>query len=779
MTKIPEPNPVYRFFFWVDSWALSALYELRSFVRRAWGAYASLLEHFRLSGPVRILVDLLDDALTFALGGAVLATLVAIPPFDNTGDIWNRGRQYAMTFTDEHGQIIGRRGVLQDDAIPLEEIPANVVHAVLATEDARFYEHFGIDLQGLLRALVVNAQADQVVQGGSTLTQQLAKNLFLSPERSIKRKIHEAFMALWIESRLSKDQILKLYLDRSYLGGGTYGVEAASQYYFGKSVRDVNLAEAAVLGGLFKAPSNYAPHSNPEASKARTNIVLYRMLDVGFISQGELFEARQHPAQIVNQADYYVPDWFLDWAYKQTLDLITEQNLTSDYVIEVKTTVDLNLQKQAQKIINEALDNDAPAYNASQAALVTMKPDGALVAIVGGRDYAQSQFNRATDALRQPGSSFKPFVYLTALMNGFTPTTTIYDAPITIGTWSPKNYTLKYAGKTNLTTALAHSYNTPPIRIMQAVGRKAIIDTAHAAGIKSNLLAVPSLPLGTNEVTVMDLTTGYATFANGGRLARPYTVSEIRTPSGEVLYDRAKVAGEAPQVLPLDKIEELNQMMAQVVKAGTGTRALLGFTPQAGKTGTTQSYRDAWFVGYTAHYVTGVWFGNDDHTEMKKMTGGTLPAITWNRYMMIAEAGHEPAALAGLPVEPEHLAAYDEYRKQVVADAAIEAAPPSPETTDGPAVTDASAPTDEAASADAAAPDAQSGGAVSTRQEPDAAVVAVLQDMMGLFEQQPVQKTRQQAERRKATVDVTPPVDVYRPGAGTRQNFRGRAFGDR
>jgi penicillin-binding protein 1A len=776
--NIPEPNPVYRFFYWVDSWTLPALYNTGDAIRRAWSAYASMLEHFRLSGPVRVIVDLLDDALTFALGIAVVVCLVAIPPFDNTGDIWNRGRQYAMTFTDASGEIIGRRGILQDDAIPLSEVPPNVINAVLATEDARFYDHFGIDLQGLARAMVVNAQANEVVQGGSTLTQQLAKNLFLSPERSIKRKIHEAFMALWIESRLTKDQILKLYLDRSYLGGGAYGVEAASQYYFGKSVRDVNLAEAAVLGGLFKAPSNYAPHAKPEASQARTNVVLYRMLETGYISQGQLFEARQNPARAIDRSETYVPDWYLDWAYKQTLDILAEQKLTADYVIEVKTTIDLALQKQAQAIVNEMLDVEAPAYGAAQAALVSMRPDGALVAIVGGRDYAQSQFNRATDALRQPGSSFKAFVYMAALMNGFTPASAIYDAPISIGNWSPKNYTMKYAGKTNLTTALAHSYNTPPIRIMQAVGRKAIIDVAHAAGIRSNILAVPSLPLGTNEVTVLDLTTGYATFANGGQLARPFTVVEIRNPAGQVLYERDKVVGPAPQVLPADKVEELNGMLAQVILSGTGGRAKLGFTPQAGKTGTAQSYRDAWFIGYTGHLVTGVWFGNDDHSETKKMTGGSLPAMTWNRFMSVAEAGLEPAPIAGVPVEQSHLDAFAELQRKAVAEAQIEPAPEDAAAAAAAVDVAATAPAPGTMTDGSPLDPAAGGGepAASSRQEPDASVANVLKNVADLFEQQPVQKTRQQAERRAVE---PPPVDtgVFRPAQ--RQNFRGRDFSNR
>jgi penicillin-binding protein 1A len=740
-----DENPFYRSFMALDSWMSTAGFEIVDFIQLSWSAYSSWLEHFRIGGLARIAVDLIDDALTLGMGVAVIVAVVAIPPFNNTGDIWNQGRQYAVTFTDQNGEIIGRRGIRQDDAVPIEEIPPHVIHAVLATEDARFYDHFGIDLQGLVRAVVVNAQANEVVQGGSTLTQQLAKNLFLSPERSLKRKIHEAFLALWIESRLTKDQILKMYLDRSYLGGGNYGVEAAAQYYFGKSIRDVNLSEAAILGGLFKAPSNYAPHVNAEAAKARANVVLYRMLDVGFISQAELFEAKQHPAEVVNQAAYYSPDWFLDWAYKETLDVINEQNLTNEYVIEVKTTIDVGMQKAAQRIINEKLETEAPAYRATQAALVAMTPDGAVRAIVGGKDYEASQFNRATDALRQPGSSFKPFVYLAALKAGFKPTSIVYDAPVSVGNWTPKNYTLKYAGRTTLTNALAHSYNSVPVHLMLQIGRKAIIDTAHECGLKSNLLSIPSLPLGTNEVTLLDITTGYATFANSGKLAMPHTLLEIRRPTGELLYSREANAPPPKQVEPLDKIADLNTMMNQVVVAGTGQRAFLGFTPQAGKTGTNQSYRDAWFIGFTGHLVAGVWFGNDDFKDMKKMTGGTVPAGTWHDFMVEALAGKAPVALAGLPVEESHIKLAAANQKPTGDTAMADEA--QPDESAPPAEAGQSAPSDALAAADAALAEGQ-GDDTDEPQKSDA-VGGILQDMFTLFRQQPVQKTRQQVERKR------------------------------
>ena len=654
MSELKPPNAIVRILLRFDAFANASVYEAGVGLRRGWAGYSSWLERFRVRGLKRVAVDLVDDAATFGLTFAILLLVFALPPFSGTGDIWNRGRQHAVTFTDGAGEIIGRRGVLQDDAIPLDEIPPHVLMAVLATEDARFYQHFGVDVQGTARATVENARANGVVQGGSSITQQLAKNLFLTPERSLRRKVHEAFLAMWIEARLSKDEILKMYLDRSYLGGGAYGVEAAAQFYFGKSIRDVTLAEAAMLGGLFKAPSRFAPHVNIDAARARANVVLYRMLDVGYITHGELFDAKRRPAEVVNVPNLYSPDYFLDWAYRETLQLLDQHGLQGDYVLEVKTTLDLKIHQAARRIVNEMLDEEGAPVNANQAALVAMEPDGAIKAIIGGRNYEDSQFNRATEALRQPGSAFKPFVYLAALRNGFQPNSIVNDTPIWIGNWSPQNYNRKYAGRTTLTNALARSINSIPVHLMRAIGRQSIIDTAHLVGITSKLLAVPSLPLGTNEVTLMEMTTGYATFANSGRLATPYSVIEIRRPNGEVIYSRERNAPPVRQVVPESTIADLNYMLNKVVMNGTGRRAQIGFTPQAGKTGTTQNYRDAWFLGYTAHLVTGVWFGNDDTSEMQRVTGGLLPAMTWQRFMTEALATQVAAPLAGVPLDDSY-----------------------------------------------------------------------------------------------------------------------------
>ncbi len=651
MAKLKPQGPLFRFFTNLDSIISSSLFEASDWTKRNYSAYSAWMTRWRIWGIKRFFVDLTSDAATLGLLIAIGVAYYALPPFSGEGDIWNRGRQYAITFTDRNGEVIGLRGVRQDDAIPLDEIPKYMINALLATEDSRFYYHFGVDPQGTLRAAIANAQASGVVQGGSSLTQQLAKNLFLSPERSLRRKIHEAFLALWIEARLSKDEILKLYLDRSYMGGGTYGVEAAAQFYFGKSIRDVNLPEAAMLAGLFKAPSKYAPHVNLEAARARANVVLYRMLDTGFISQGELFAARREPANVATAPGYYSPDYFLDWAYEETLETLKEQGLSGEYVIEVQTTIDQGLQRHAQETVNKMLDTHGKAKRVKQAALVTMTPDGAVKAIVGGRDYENSQFNRATEALRQPGSSFKPFVYLAALQSGMRPQTQVVDAPITIRGWSPKNYNRRYRGRVSMTVALQKSINTVPVHIAQSIGRKSIIDNARLVGLDAELRSNASMPLGTNEVTVLDITGAYATFANGGRLTKPHAVLEIRRPNGDLLYSRSNNERDSKQVVSPGKVADLNYMLNQVVVGGTGRRSELGFTPQAGKTGTTQGYRDAWFIGFTAHYATGVWYGNDDFTPTNRLTGGNLPAMTWKEVMSKALETQVAQALPGVPLD--------------------------------------------------------------------------------------------------------------------------------
>jgi penicillin-binding protein 1A len=459
-------------------------------------------------------------------------------------------------------------------------------------------------------------------------------------------------------------------------------VEAAAQFYFGKSARDVSLSESAILAGLFKAPSNYAPHQNLEAARGRANVVLYRMLDSGYITQGDLLQARRNPAQIVAAKDGASPDWFMDWVYGDTLDVLEKNGLTKEFVIEVKTTINKKLQVESQKIINDTIDTLGPAGHFSQGASITMAPDGAVRAIVGGRNYEESQFNRATDAERQSGSSFKPYVYLTALLEGHLPTDMVVDGPVSIGGWSPGNYKDKYSGRVSLTTALAKSLNSIPVKLLQEMGGKEgvkkIIKVARSVGVQGDLDTWVTMVLGTSALTLLDITTGYATFASGGKLARPYGVLEIRRANGDLLYVRSKVVGPAPQVQPADKIEMLNAMMAQVVKAGTARGADLQIMPQAGKTGTNQSYKDAWFIGFTAHHVTGVWVGNDDSTPMNDITGGKVPAPTWKRIMEVAEDGLQPEGLPGVPYDESYvIAAAEKAQKLAEEKAAIAANDPA------------------------------------------------------------------------------------------------------
>ena len=757
MKKLPTHNALYRFIWLADSYVSTALFEIWDAIKRGSSAYSSFLHRwFRLSGPKRFLIDLIDDFFTFGVVIAFALLAYALPPFSDTGDVWNRGREYAVTFTDSKGAIIGRRGIRQDDAIPLDEIPPTLVKAVLATEDARFYDHFGVDVVGTMRAIVSNLRANGLKQGGSSITQQVAKNLFLSPEKTIRRKVHEAFLSMWIEARLSKPEILKLYLDRSYLGGGNYGVEAASQFYFGKSVRDINLSESAVLAGLFKAPTNYAPHKNVEASRVRTTVVLFRMLDAGFINQGELLQARRAPAQIVQQSITSSPNWFLDYAYQDTLDVMEKQGLKGQFVVEVKTTIDHKLQDASQVILNDVVDTIGPDKNFSQASAITMAPDGAVKSVVGGRDYEDSQFNRAINAKRQSGSAFKPFVYLTALLHGFTPDSKVVDGPVSVGNWSPKNYTNKYAGLTTLRNALAHSYNSIPVKLMLEVGRPNIIKTAHAVGITEELETWAPMVLGTSALTLIDLTTGYATFAAGGKLAKPYAVLEIHKPNGDLLYSRAAHITEAPQVEPVETVAELNSMLKDVVKSGTARGADLGFAPQGGKTGTNQSYRDAWYIGFTAHNVTGVWVGNDDFTPMDKVTGGLVPAPTWKRIMDVAETGLAPEGLPGIPLD-------DSYTSVVVAEA-------TPDQTVAPPPVLPTATPDE------------------VQLSPDSAVIAsdsvdpnskdVLDGMLNLFQNAndtlPAQK-QQKSSRPSGQPLVLPKANTT---AQKRPNFFERLFGN-
>ena len=436
----------------VDSWIDFGLFRSGKGARETYERFSTFMDRFHVAGWRRWATELLSETATLGTAGLILMLALATPAFHETSDSdWLKKSELAVTFLDRYGNEIGTRGIRHNDSIPLDQFPDALIKAVLATEDRRFYEHFGIDITGTLRALVTNASAGGVVQGGSTITQQLAKNLFLSNERTLDRKIKEAFLALWLESRLTKNEILKLYLDRAYMGGGAFGVDAAAQYYFNKSARDVNLAEAAMLAGLFKAPTKYSPNVNLPAARARANVVLDNLVDNGFMTEGQVFGARRHPATPVDRRDDQAPNYYLDWAFDEIKKLVdTFPKSVTERVFVVRTALDPNLQRAADKAVENSLRQYGQQYNAHQAATVLMDTDGSVRAMVGGRDYGASQFNRATDAMRQPGSSFKPYVYATALEHGLKPNSIVVDAPICLGNWCPHNYGRSYRGAMTL-----------------------------------------------------------------------------------------------------------------------------------------------------------------------------------------------------------------------------------------------------------------------------------------------------------------------------------------
>lgn len=538
------------------------------------------------------------------------------------------------------GSALAQRGEMAGANVALKDLPPYLPKAFIAIEDRRFYSHFGIDPIGIARALVTNILHRGVSQGGSTLTQQLAKNLFLTQERTMARKLQEAELALWLERKHSKNEILELYLNRVYFGSGAYGVEAAAQRYFGKSARNVNLAEAAMLAGLVKSPSRLAPNRNPEGAEKRAQTVLAAMADAKFITDAQAQAQITHPAISVKPVGAGTVNYVADWIGEVLDDLVGQ----IDDSIRVETTIDPKLQAAAEAAVIDELAAKSVKFNVSQGALVAMSPDGAVRAMVGGRNYSESQYNRAVTARRQPGSSFKPFVYLTAMEAGLTPDTIRADAPLELKGWKPENYGHEYHGPVTLTYALAESLNTVAVRLGIEVGPKNVVRTAHRLGIASKLDPNPSIALGTSEVSVLELVGAYVPFANGGVGISPHVVTRIKTLDGKLLYLRQP--DQLGQVIEPHYVAEMDQMMGQTLVIGTAKKAELppGWMA-AGKTGTSQDFRDAWFIGYTAHLVTGVWFGNDDNSPTKKATGGGLPVDVWSRFMKVAHQGVPPAPL--------------------------------------------------------------------------------------------------------------------------------------
>lgn len=547
---------------------------------------------------------------------------------------------------DVNGQLLANRGSTGGEALPLDSMSPYIPQAVIAIEDRRFYSHFGVDPMGFARAMVTNVISGRMVQGGSTITQQLAKNMFLTPERTLERKVQEVLLAFWLESKYSKDQILTMYLNRVFFGSNSYGVEAASRRYFNKSARDVNLTEAAILAGLLKAPSALSPAKNPEGAMARAKLVLAAMEDEGFITREELTAALANkprkPKSFWSGAEHYAADMVMDELPK----LLGE--IKEDVVVD--TTIDMVLEKAAEKAVKSVLDKEGKKLNASQAALVAIDGTGAIRALVGGRDYAASQFNRAFKAKRQPGSAFKPFVYAAALEQGLSPSSVRNDAPVKIGKWTPENYDNKYRGQVTLATALAGSLNTIAAQLVMEAGPDQVLKVAHRMGIESELKDNASIALGTSEVSLVELTAAYAPFMNGGYKATPHVIRRVTSVSGKVLYEHTY--DTPPKVISQKIVAQMNAMMAGVITRGTGKNAKLPGWQVAGKTGTTQSFRDALFVGYSANLVAGVWFGNDDGASMKKVTGGGLPSKAWSEFMIAAHKGLTPVPLFGVSTQP-------------------------------------------------------------------------------------------------------------------------------
>jgi penicillin-binding protein 1A len=658
-----------------DSKVDSGLYDAGRDFNEIWLRICAYSDRMKARGPWRIANELACEGLTLGLAGGILMVALAIPAFRETSDDWLKQPELAVTFLDRYGNEIGKRGIRHDDTLSIHDIPDILIKAVLATEDRRFYDHFGIDIVGTFRAAFANARAEGVVQGGSSLTQQLAKNLFLSNERSLERKIKEAFLALWLESRLTKNEILKLYLDRAYMGGSTFGVAAAADFYFGKPLKDITLPEAAMLAGLFKAPTRYAPHVNLPAARARANDVLTNMVAANVLSEGQAEMARRNPATPIDRHHEMSPDYYLDWAFEEVKHLSDEGKLGDDRVLTVKTGLDVFAQHSAESSLEDNLRRDGKRFHAGQGAMVIMEPDGAVRAMVGGRDYGASQFNRATNALRQPGSSFKPFVYTTALSAGlYKPNSIVVDAPICIGNWCPHNYGRSYAGAIPLVTALAKSINTIPVRMSIAlgkgnskVGRAKIIEMSHRMGLTTDLEDTPSLPIGAGVVTVVDMAAGYSVFANGGKRAKPYAAIEVRNGRGEVVWRHDNEPPPAQVVAP-SVIADMNFMLNRVVEGGTGGRARIPGATVAGKTGTTNAYRDAWFVGFTGNLVASVWLGNDDYSSTRNLTGGVLPAQIWHDAMAPLVQGVEQKPLLGLDQKPNAPAKPPEAQNTPVAE---------------------------------------------------------------------------------------------------------------
>ncbi|MEE2868228.1 MAG: PBP1A family penicillin-binding protein [Pseudomonadota bacterium] len=554
-----------------------------------------------------------------------------------------------------NGELLANRGDTGGEAVRLEQLPPYLPNAVIAIEDRRFRSHFGVDPVGLARAVYTNFTSGRLQQGGSTLTQQLAKNLFLEQDRTIKRKIQELVLAFWLEAEYSKDEILEMYLNRVYLGSGAYGVDAAARRYFGKSARLLTIPEAATIAGLLKAPSRYSPARNPDLAEDRAQLVLAAMNEEGYITGDEAKNALAAPAKVVRRYTTASENYAADWV----MDVLPHFIGSIETDIVVDTTIDPKMQRAAEQALRSALKENREKYGVSQGAVVTLDTAGAVKALVGGADYSKSQFNRAAYAKRQPGSSFKPFVYLAALENGLSPQTIRQDQPVRFGNWSPQNYSKDYYGPVTLTRALSLSLNTVAAQLTYEVGAGTVADTAKRLGVTSEMKNNLSIALGTSEVTPLEIAGAYVPFSNGGYGVLPHVIRRIKTVDGKTLYSRS--GDGRGRVIDRRLVGEMNMMMSETLVTGTGRKARLeSGRPAGGKTGTSQDFRDAWFIGYTGNLTTAVWFGNDDNSPTRKASGGGLPATVWKEVM---DASHEGLPVADLPGVPDVPATVSAPRK--------------------------------------------------------------------------------------------------------------------
>ncbi len=594
----------------------------------------------RIAKVFRILLKLCVGGLLLMGLAWALLFLVLAPDLPDTSNLFHNSTHPEVIILARDGSALSRTG---DNAkiVAVEELPTHLSQAVLATEDRRFYRHFGMDVIGFARALLANIRAGRVVQGGSTITQQLAKNLWLTPERSIIRKLKELMLAIWLEARLEKREILTLYLNRVYLGAGSFGVEAASRRYFGKSARHVTLSEAALLAGLLKAPSRYAPTNDLPRARRRAAEVIDNMVEAGFLKEQQAAAAKRAPARLAKSAvsSGGGNGYFVDWIETQ-IPLFVGR---IDAGIIVETTLVPATQGFAESSLAQTLKRHGKSRAVSQGAVIAFAPDGAVQAMVGGWSYKASQFNRALQARRQPGSAFKAIVYLAGLEDGLRPNSTYKDAPINIDGWRPKNFDGKYAGQVTIERALAKSINTVAVKVAKRVGPKKIISTARRLGITAPLSADLSLALGTSGVSLFEMSAAYIPLANGGTGVFPYGIARIRTTDGQVLYQRS--GNSLGRLIKPRHVGQMNRMLSAAVTDGTGRRARLKGREVAGKTGTSQDYRDGWFIGYSADMVAGVWVGNDDNKPTKRVTGGQLPATIWRNFVSRANTGQTARAL--------------------------------------------------------------------------------------------------------------------------------------